>query len=172
MKPFEYKVWCEPIFRGGKLILVKGDVTEAIKHYQEETGHLPLKIALAPENQYHTEEIPEGIEVELKTGICSWEIWLADGLKKLEVYPPEGKIDPGETLEIPPTLSRTQKLGHETVGAVNSTTRIMKQPVIYSENDKVSKITGRRGRPVVFGATSRTTLWRRKKAQAQMERLL
>jgi hypothetical protein len=85
MKNTGWSSWCEPAFRDTrKLIVCKGDVTEALRWYKDKTGHLPAQIVIHPANEYHKEEVPEGIEVEFSKGVGLWEIRLAGEKKAVE----------------------------------------------------------------------------------------
>jgi hypothetical protein len=200
IKSLSYSTYCEPIFREGtrKLALVKGDVAEALRQYKEKKGHLPPKVCLYPDNVFLQQEVPEGIEVEFRQGLCLWEVWLENGERKVEEKSEEPKTGPPEPLEIlpdaltsksdgilpqvskslPPLLSHNSvKHPKRSKKVKDNATPIISQKsvskILKKEKHKKIKVPGIRGRPLKLGEVSRATKYRRaKKLKAQQEKML
>jgi hypothetical protein len=191
-----YSTWCEPVFREGtrKLALVKGDVVEAIRQYKEKNGHLPPKVCLYPDNVFLQPEVPEGVEVEFRQGICLWEILLENGERKVEKKSEEPKTDLPAPLEILPdavglksdsvspqaSKSLPPPLSHNSLKHPRGSKKVKdnETPIVSQKSvakilkHKKIKIPGIRGRPLKLGEVSRATKYRRAKKLKAQEKML
>ncbi|MFA5389147.1 MAG: hypothetical protein WC312_05265 [Candidatus Omnitrophota bacterium] len=102
----EMQVWVTD----GFFPMVKGNLAEAVKSYQEKNGGPPRLIFLSPSNMRFAGEAGEDIDVRQHNGLCAWEAWLGESFQIPRSDAAPVPVKPAETTlnTKPATVQPTQ----------------------------------------------------------------